>query len=147
MSEVILRPATPDDAAILAEMEKLCFSDPWDIASFETILQNPAALFIIAEVDGCAVGYSGMTVVLDECDIINIAVLESHRRLGIGRKMVAKVLEICRSASVTNIYLEHRISNTPAAALYESFGFMPYGQRKKYYKNPVEDAVLRVLEI
>jgi len=147
MSEITLRPATVDDAALLAEMEKQCFSDPWDVYAFENILRNPAALFIIAEEDGLAVGYSGMTVVMDECDIINIAVIESHRRRGIGRKMVSSVLDVCKKHSVANVYLEHRESNTPAAALYESFGFVPYGRRKKYYKAPVEDAILRVLEI
>lgn len=147
MSEPLIRAASVADAPVLAQMEESCFSCPRDLSSFTSILANPAALFLIAEIDGRPVGYSGMTVVIDECDIINIAVTEPYRRRGIGRALVEAVLDMCKKRGVEKVFLEHRRSNDPAARLYESFGFAVYGERRRYYTAPVEDAVLRVLEL
>ena len=145
--EFTLRRAVPSDAPLLAEMEMRCFSDPWSEDSLERVLANPAVYYLIAESGGTPVGYAGMTVVADECEIINIAVTESVRRCGIGYDMVQAVLDICRSSGVTSVFLEHRESNTAAAALYEKFGFTPYSVRRKYYRSPTEDAILRRLDL
>ncbi len=123
------------------------FSDPWDTSAIKNVLANPAVYFTIAEIDGIPVAYGGMTVVVDECDIINIAVMENMRRMGIGKLLVQKMLDICAELGVREIFLEHRESNIPAANLYESFGFSVYGTRKKYYSSPVEDAVLRKISL
>ena len=147
MNNITFRRATIDDAELLAEMEKLNFSDPWDVAAIKNVLANPAVYFTIAEIDNIPVAYGGMTVVIDECDIINIAVMENMRRMGIGKLMVQRMLDICREIGVTEIFLEHRESNIPAASLYESFGFTVYGTRRKYYSSPTEDAVLRKISL
>ena len=147
MNELTFRRATVEDAELLARMETENFSDPWDVAAFENILRNPAVYFTIIEHCGTPVAYGGMTVVVDECDIINIAVDKSMRRQGIGRILVTQMLDICKELGVVEVFLEHRESNTPAAALYEGFGFVPYGVRKRYYTSPTEDAVLRKLTI
>ncbi len=60
---------------------------------------------------------------------------------------VAAWCDICRGAGVESVFLEHRESNTPASALYESFGFEKYAVRKNYYTSPVENAILRVLHL
>lgn len=147
MNELTLRRATVDDAPILAEMEKECFTDPWECEYFRGLLANPAVYFIIAEDRGTPVAFGGMTVVIDECDIINVAVAKDMRRQGIGRFMVEQMLDICRNCGVTSVFLEHRASNTAAAALYESFGFQKYDIRRRYYSSPVEDAILRKLTL
>ncbi len=147
MNELTFRRATVSDAPLLAELEKENFSDPWDSTAFENVLANPAVYFIIIENGNDPIAYGGMTVVADECDIINIAVRENMRRRGIGRILVEKMIGICQSLGVRAIFLEHRESNVPAAALYESFGFVPYNIRRRYYTSPVEDAVLRKLTL
>ena len=147
MNNITFRRATTDDAELISEMEKLNFSDPWDLPAIKNVLANPAVYFTIAEIDSIPVAYGGMTIVVDECDIINIAVMENMRRMGIGRLMVRQMLDICKSLGVADIFLEHRESNIPAATLYESFGFAVYGTRKKYYSSPTEDAVLRKISL
>lgn len=147
MSDIIIRKAIAEDADVLSVIEHECFTDPWETPYFQGLLANPAVYFAIAEKDGVPVAFGGMTVVVDECDIINVAVSKAVRRLGIGRAMVAHLLEICKDHGVTSAFLEHRQSNTAAAALYESFGFEPYATRKKYYSSPTEDAILRKLTL
>lgn len=147
MSDIAIKTATVEDADILAEIEHECFTDPWETPYFQGLLANPAVYFAIAEKDGVPVAFGGMTVVVDECDIINVAVSTAVRRLGIGRAMVGHLLDICKSRGVTSVFLEHRSSNIAAASLYESFGFAEYGTRKKYYSSPVEDAILRKLTL
>lgn len=151
MNGVRFRRADADDAAVLAAMEIECFSDPWSERSFASVLENPATLFIIAECehDGSAVpvGYIGATVVADECDIINLAVMQDYRRQGIGFALAEKMIDICRKTSVCAVYLEHRQSNEAAAALYASLGFRNDGIRRRYYTSPVEDAVLMSLKL
>ena len=151
MNGVRFRRADTDDAAVLAAMEIECFSDPWSERSFASVLENPATLFIIAECehDGAAVpvGYIGATVVADECDIINLAVMPEWRRQGVGFALAEKMIDICRKVSVCAVYLEHRRSNEAAAALYASLGFRNDGIRRRYYTSPVEDAVLMSLKL
>lgn len=149
MSGVRLRRADAADAAMLAAMERECFSDPWSERSFASVLENPATLFIIAERgdDPSSVGYIGATVVADECEIINLAVMPEWRRRGIGSVLAEKMLDVCRKISVDTVYLEHRESNAAAAALYASLGFRNYGTRRRYYTAPVEDAVLMSLKL
>jgi ribosomal-protein-alanine acetyltransferase len=85
---------------------------------------------------------SGMTVVLDEGSITNIAVRPDLRRLGLGRAVVTALLDRAREAGVVNVYLEVRVSNEPAIALYRSLGFATVGTRKNFYKLPTEDAYI-----
>lgn len=147
MAELVFRRAGVEDAILLARLEAENFSDPWDASAFEKVLINPAVHFIIAEKDNAPVAFGGMSVVIDECDIINIAVTQDLRRQGIGRNLVEKMLGICRDLGVTAVFLEHRESNVGAAALYEGFGFTPYGTRRGYYSSPTEDAILRKLTL
>ena len=140
-----VRKATFADARLLAQTEAEIFSDAWDEKSFETVLENPSSAFYIAEEDGVFCGYAGQTVIEDECEIINIAVLPEFRRRGIARRLMEIMLDGCRESGVTHVYLEHRCSNTAAGALYESLGFKAYAVRRNYYVKPREDALMRVL--
>jgi len=147
MSEITVRRATLDDVDALLQMENECFTDPWDKRTFEGLLANPAVYFIIAENNSEPVAYGGMTVIIDESEILNVAVRPEMRQKGLGRLMVNEMLDICRKCDVVTVFLEHRQSNFAAASLYESIGFVVYGVRKRYYSSPTEDAVLRNLNL
>lgn len=92
------------------------------------------------------IGYVGMKMVLDEADITNVAVLPSHRKKGIARKLLKQLLEEAKKQNLHRIYLEVRASNIAAVTLYEHAGFKEVGQRKNYYDNPREDAILMLWE-
>jgi ribosomal-protein-alanine N-acetyltransferase len=77
-----------------------------------------------------------------EAEILKITVAESVRRQGVGRQLLDFVLKLYRDKGVKNCFLELRASNTAARNLYEKKGFSIVGTRKKYYREPVEDAII-----
>ena len=128
--------------AAVAELEKICFSDPWSVASISSELNNPLSLWIVA-VDGERLaGYVGSQSVLGWADMMNIAVDPQYRRLGIGRRLVEELEVRLRENEVTCLTLEVRPSNVGAIALYEQLGFAEVGRRPNYYRNPKEDALI-----
>src|SRR2546421_2461293 len=78
----------------------------------------------------------------DEGEILNLGVAPTHRRQGIGRALVERVLQELAGLGVRTVYLEVRASNTSARRLYESLGFGEVARRARYYRRPVEDAVV-----
>lgn len=128
--------------AQVAELEKLCFSDPWSEKSIVSELENELSLWLVA-VDGDAVaGYVGSQTVLGETDMMNVAVAAAYRRRGIAEQLILALVEELKAAGSHCLTLEVRASNAPAIALYEKLGFSQTGLRKNYYRNPKEDALI-----
>ena len=123
----------------VAELERQNFSDPWPDIAVRGELTNKLALWLVALEDGEVVGYVGSQTVLQEADMMNIAVADSHRRRGIARMLVE---ELIRQLDAYQLTLEVRASNAPAIALYEKLGFTQVGLRKNYYHKPKEDALI-----
>ena len=141
-----LVPMDRSHLAGVAELERLCFSAPWNEAMLEEELYNDTASFIVAEgEDGQVLGYAGLHVILDEGYIDNVAVRPTCRRQGIADRLLDV---FCRfgQANLAFLTLEVRPSNTAAVALYEKHGFQEAGRRKDYYENPREDALLLTRE-
>jgi len=95
----------------------------------------------VAEGDG-TLGYVIAHRAADEAEILNLAVVPEGRRRGIGRALVAALLEALARDGAKAVFLEVRASNTAAHALYRQFRFLPVGRRSRYYRNPTEDAVI-----
>ena len=133
---------TSDHVAQIANLEKLCFSDPWSENSIASELENKLSLWLVAVEDGKVVGYVGSQTVLGWTDMMNIAVHPDFRRRGIAERLVEKLVEELKAAKGENLTLEVRASNTPAISLYEKLGFAQVGLRKNYYHNPKEDALI-----
>ena len=131
--------------APIEELEKQCFSVPWTAEQLRTQLKE-GHIFLAAEREGEILGYVGLAHVLDEGYISNIAVAESARRQGIAAALLTELERRCREKELSFMTLEVRAGNAPAIALYEKRGFERVGLRKKYYKNPTEDAILMTLE-
>ena len=124
----------------IAQLEKLCFSDPWSETNIASELDNRLSDWFVALEDGQVVGYVGSQTVIDGSDMMNIAVHPDHRRKGIAQTLV-EALETClRNRGSKMLLLEVRDSNAPAITLYEKLGFLQVGLRKNYYRNPKEDA-------
>lgn len=142
---LVLRRATLDDAEAIYEVEKACFSTPWSMESIEAELNedmHDQRLYLVAEEDGRIVAYAGAWLVLDEGQITNIAVIPDARRQGIGAMITRKLVRLLFEASMTEIFLEVRLSNLGALAMYRRLGFTVKGIRKNYYTDPVEDAYI-----
>ena len=128
--------------AQVAELEKICFSDPCSENSVASELKNPLSCWLVAEEDGKVAGYVGSQTVMDESDMMNVAVHPDHRRKGIAEALVVELVEALKKRESHCLTLEVRASNEPAKALYEKLGFTQVGLRKNYYRNPKEDALI-----
>ena len=126
----------------VAELEKLCFSDPWSEKSVASELNNPLSLWLVALEGERLAGYVGSQTVLDETDMMNIAVHPDYRRCGVARQLVEELVAGLKRRGSRCLTLEVRASNDPARKLYEKLGFQQIGLRKNYYRNPREDALI-----
>ena len=127
--------------AQVAAMERENFSAPWDEASLRSELENPLALWLVALDGETVVGYIGSQSVLGESDMMNLAVRPDHRRRGVGKALVERLLWELGEENHC-LTLEVRASNEAAIALYDGLGFRQVGRRPKYYLNPPEDALI-----
>jgi ribosomal-protein-alanine N-acetyltransferase len=134
----------PDDVEAVAGLEAQAFSMPWRADTFRTLLERPGAEMHVLEVDGEVVGYAVLWCILDQGELANIAVHPRFRGQGLGGLLLDRILEVACARGVRSLFLEVRLSNDAAAALYQSRGFTEIGRRKDYYDRPREDA--RVLE-
>ena len=128
--------------ASIAQLEKLCFSDPWSENSIATELNSRLSYWLVAVEDGEVVGYIGSQSVLGESDMMNVAVHADHRRKGIAEALIDALSAGLRERGNVCLTLEVRASNEPAKALYEKLGFIQVGRRPNYYRNPKEDALI-----
>ena len=126
-------------------IENACFAHPWSRQSIEAELDNETSLFYVAVEDGQVVGYIGMSFVLDEGYIYNVAVKADCRKNGVGSALIQTLVTHCRKNNFAFLTLEVRESNAPARSLYEKFGFIKVGERKNYYSDPTENAILMTL--
>lgn len=138
-------PMTAAHTVRLAELERLCFSEPWSEKALAEEIGNPAAYFVTAVEDGEILGYGGMHTVLGESYIDNIAVFPEYRGQGAGRAVTQALTKKAREANGVFITLEVRASNTPAITLYTTLGFEKAGVRKRFYTEPEEDALIMTL--
>ena len=126
----------------VAAIENDCFSHPWSRRSLESELQNETSRFLVAVEDGKVIGYIGMSAVIDEGYLFNAAVDSHYRKKGVGSALVRELVTWCQKHDFAFLTLEVRESNAPAIALYSRFGFVRVGERKNYYSDPAENALL-----
>jgi ribosomal-protein-alanine N-acetyltransferase len=140
-----IRKMTPEDAALVSEIERKCFSTPWSSQGFLDALAQECTVFLVAEESNEVIaGYVGMYVSLDEGEITNVAVKSDLRGKGIAKALLKELLSYANAHGITRIVLEVRMSNAAAIGLYEGFGFEIIGTRKGFYEFPREDAHIMV---
>ncbi len=125
----------------LYEIEKEAFSDFWSEKGMREELSLSQAHYYVAEEDGEILGFAGFWLIIDEAEIMKVAVKKSHRGKGIGDALLKAIIEDSISLGAKKILLEVREENTPARKLYEKNGFISYAVREKYYQGK-ENAVL-----
>ncbi|MBQ9492525.1 MAG: ribosomal protein S18-alanine N-acetyltransferase [Oscillibacter sp.] len=140
---VRVEPMTAEHLDEVAALERVCFPDPWSRNLFAETLKNDLSAYLVALDEGGRVaGYAGLTVILDEGSIDNIAVRPDCRRRGVAARLLQVFLDFARANRLAFLTLEVRASNYAAIALYGSRGFRAVGRRKKYYERPEEDALI-----
>lgn len=128
------------------EVEECSFLFPWSRESFEhEIRENKLAKYIVVhpeDDEDKIVAYAGMWVIVDEAHVTNVAVLPDHRGLGLGKYLMAALIQESIKHNVTRMTLEVRATNNIAQTMYRELGFKEAGVRKNYYKEENEDAII-----
>ncbi|HEL2051367.1 TPA: ribosomal protein S18-alanine N-acetyltransferase [Streptococcus suis] len=123
--------------AVLAVMESVYEQSPWTLEQIASSMASQDEDYYLAYEGQELVGFLAVQTVLDEMEILQIAVKADFQRLGIASQLMAAVMDW-----EGDIFLEVRESNSAAQALYTRQHFTKIGKRKDYYRNPVEDAVI-----
>lgn len=136
----LLAPVAPGDRAAVLALESASFSTPWPPASFDGLLESPVTQVYVARVpEAGIVAFCACWVIDDEVHINTLAVDERFRRRGIALALMREVLARTNARRAT---LEVRRSNAAALALYAKLGFAVTAERRRYYRNPEEDALI-----
>ena len=136
------------DLETVVNLEKELFSDPWSDKSFRhELMKNRLAHYYVLEKNGAVIGYFGFIIVIDECQIYNIAVAKEFQGKSYGKKMIKFIIDFCKEEDVKWIILEVREYNFPALALYMKYGFKKAARIEGYYRHPLEDGILMKLEL
>lgn len=125
----------------IAKLESLCFSEHWSADGIAESFKT-GTVFFVAEKDKKVLGYVGIKAVIDEGYITNVAVFPEFRRQGVAKALMQKIDSFAADKNLSFVSLEVRVSNTPAIALYSAFGYKPEGERKNFYRDPVENAII-----
>lgn len=139
---MILQTMEEQDSKQIAKLEKEIFKDAWTQTGIEETWKEPHSFIIVAKEEGEVVGYCIVYCVLDEAEIAKIAVKETKRHIGVGKRLLEETEKNCLARNITRILLEVRESNTPARKFYVNQQFVEDGIRKNFYENPRENAVL-----
>jgi ribosomal-protein-alanine N-acetyltransferase len=145
---IAIAAATRADLDAVVALEVAAFADPWTRPAFEAALKERHARFRVAHApDGSLLGYLIAWFIIDEAEIANLAVLPTARRRGVARALLEEIIAEARDYGISRLFLEVRESNAAARALYASRGFEPIARRARYYRKPVEDAIVLRLEL
>lgn len=139
-SERVPRPRA--SAGRLADLERLCFAEPWDLSTLTALLANPAVGAWTEGEDSPPSAYLLFQCAGGEAEILRIGVIPEQRRSGVAGQLLSRWQEWAREAGMERAVLEVREGNAAARALYHAAGFRLVGRRKGYYRQPNEDALL-----
>ena len=148
--EVVIVPMRADHVDALLPYEKAMFgSEAWTASSYRTELADTRFRYYLAAeaADGALLGWAGVMVVDAAAEVLTVGVIETARRRGIARALLAGLLAEAVARGATEAFLEVRVDNGGARALYASDGFVEIGVRRGYYDAGRVDAVVMRREL
>ena len=138
------RKLTYGDLPSVIAIERRSFPTPWSLAMFVLELSKPSGICLAAEDDEGLIGYLVCARYDDVWHLMNVAVVPEHRRRGVATELIERLFE--EAGAGARFTLEVRISNGPAIAMYQRFGFRSAGRRRRYYHDNGEDALIMWFE-
>lgn len=140
---------TPAHLDAVVEIEAVSHHTPWTRRNFQDSFDAGHAATVMLE-DDAVLAYAVVMPLPGEAELLNITVAPEARRSGVGRQLLASVLDAARKQGAERMFLEVRASNMPARELYLRSGFVEVGVRKGYYAcadNQREDAILMAKDL
>lgn len=147
-----IRKFSREDLPSIVAIQKMCLAaTSWLEADYARLADDSGGMILVAEFETMTppkvLGFAAFSRVMDEAELMNLAVDPAHRRQGIGRALIEEAGKRLVQAGVKRVFLEVRPSNKPALALYYSLGFAMQSLRKDYYRDPNEDALVLCREL
>lgn len=139
---LLIRKMKKEDIPAVAVLEKEIFPDPWSEQALAESLEQKHTLLLTAYEDRQLIGYLILYYALEDGEIARIAVIPEKRRQGVGARLLLELENLCELNGITKLLLDVRESNAGAVSFYKDYGFTEDGIRRKFYSDPVEDAVL-----
>lgn len=146
---VKVRQMVEEDLEEVIRIEQRSSNVPWKEAMFRGELEkNPySTLWVVLNDSGFGIiAYVCFWIILEDLHILNIAVCPEERGKGLGKELIRTVLRHANQQGIREASLEVRNSNLTARKLYERLGFRAVGVRPGYYRNPLEDGIIMVLQ-
>lgn len=137
-----VRPARADDAAALASIQAREGPGAWREAAMAERLSLPTSRAWVVEVDAQVVGFLLSSVVVDEAEILLVAIAPAWRRRGLGTVLLDEATASWRVEGVATAYLDVRSDNAAAHALYRAAGWNRAGRRAGYYSDGADALIL-----
>lgn len=138
--DLLIRPLTYGDLPAVIAVERRSFPTPWSLSMFVLEVAKADGICLGAWREGDLCGYLICACYPEAYHLMNIATDPAQRRSGVGRSLIDGLL--ARIGADANVTLEVRVSNAPAIALYEQYGFRSVGIRRRYYVDTGEDAII-----
>ena len=141
---MILRAWREEDIAEITKMEARCFSDPWTEEMLAAVCAYPLYSSFLVENEGKICGYACLIEIPNaEVTVANIAVDAPFRGQGIGKMLMDAMHERAYAIHAEESFLEVRVGNVAAIALYKKYGYEIFGVRAKYYEDGEDAYVMR----
>ena len=146
-----IRKATENDIDALLILERQCITPPWTEGALLSEIYNNDTVFLVSERQdedaGQIAGFAVLRLIGEDAELFQIVADLNYRREGIATHLLNQVIKDAKNTGVTRLFLEVRVSNDAAIALYERFGFTSISLRKLYFIEPIEDARVMMLEV
>ena len=144
---VKFRPMNQLDLVPAFAIEKDSYGkEAWTMAQFKEEFAGKERMYVAAEFAGELIAYAGVVNLAGTADVLTMTVADGHRRKGIGRELLRRLIDWSRTQKCEAIMLEVRVGNIDAIPLYESFGFIEISRRKDYY-GPGKTAIVMRKEL
>ena len=136
------RRSLPKDGAEIAALEAAVFPDPWQERDIIDLITTEGAMCFTAVDGDRVVAYFLGRLIPPEGELYRIAVIPEKRQRGVGYRLLDYAYKTSKGRGLESLFLEVRSQNVPAIKLYEAYGFERIGLRRRYYKNPDDDAII-----
>ena len=144
---VKFRPMNQLDLVPAFAIEKDAYGkEAWTMAQLKEEFAGKERMYVVGEFGGELIAYAGVVNLAGTADVLTLTVADEHRRKGIGRELLRRLIDWSRTQKCEAIMLEVRVGNIDAIPLYESFGFIEISRRKDYY-GPGKTAIVMRKEL
>ena len=138
----MIRPATEDDIAAIAAIERTCFgASAWSPALVADEVRSDRHVVLVTD---DLTAYGAVSLAGDVSDLDRIAVLPPARGQGLARTVLTALVDRARDLGAERMLLEVAGDNRPAIGLYEAHGFDTISTRRGYYAGGVDALVMEL---